>query len=112
MLRETKWELFCILAVMFGMPLAAKKLVPADEGMAAVLLLFFVINPTVSVFMGIRAGRNIKKRWHLPLVTALGFLIFAWLLFSAQEMGFVLYAGIYLVLGYVIMLSTAMLCRK
>lgn len=82
-----------------------------SAGMLLCLILFFVLNPIFSVFIGIWSGKNVKKAWYMPLVNAAIFLISAWLLFDMGELAFVWYALFYLVLGYVVMGVTAFVYR-
>lgn len=85
--------------IMLALPWLAVEFVNDDEGMAVCLLLFFAINPAYSVATGIFAGKNMKRRWSLPVVPAMLFLLGAWLFFGWGETAFIWYAGAYLVLG-------------
>ncbi len=82
-----------------------------SAGMLLCLILFFVLNPIFSVFIGIWSGKNVKRSWYMPLVNAATFLFSAWLLFDMGELAFVWYACFYLALGYVVMGVTAFVYR-
>ena len=62
-------------------------------------MLFYVLNPIYAVAVGILAGRDLKKQWFQPMVTAALFLLGTWLLFDMGEPAFVRYALVYLGLG-------------
>ncbi len=66
--------------------------------------LFFAVNPLYSVIIGAFAGKDIRHLWSLPVISAVLFLIGAWIFFDMGETAFILYAVVYLVLGIVVML--------
>ncbi len=90
--------------IMLAFPWLAVTLVNGSNGMMVCLFLFFVLNPVYVIIAGVHAGRNIKRQWGLPILTAVFFLAGAWLFLDAGEKVFILYASIYLVLGIVTML--------
>ena len=65
-----------------GCPRAAVTFLPADAGMAAVLLLFFGADPVVSILTGAAAGRQSDRLWPLPLLFPLLCLLGAWIFFG------------------------------
>lgn len=74
------------------------------EAMGLVFLLFYAGYPLYSVFIGWRAGKDIKKRWFLPILSAGVFLLGALLIFADEEMMFFLkFALVYLVIGILVM---------
>lgn len=103
---KKKWIgwLMGTVAVMFLLPWAAVTFVKRDAGMAATLLLFFVINPVYAMAAGSFAGRNIRKVWAMPVIVSVLFLLGAWTFFDPGEGAFVIYAGVYLVIGIAAML--------
>ena len=56
--------------------------------------------------VGIFSGKNVKRRWSLPVAAAVLFLLGAWLCFGWGETAFLWYAGVYLVLGAGAMLAS------
>lgn len=90
--------------VMLTFPWLIITFVKGDVGMAACLLLFFAINPIYFIFIGIIAGKCIRKLWGLPLVSAILFLSGTWMFFDMGETAFLIYAGIYFILGIIAML--------
>ncbi len=90
--------------VLFLMPWLIVQFVPSNAVMMAAILLFFAVNPIYAIFTGTVAGKNIKSLWGLPVAAAILFLLGVWLTMDFGEMGFVVYAGIYLILSIVSML--------
>ena len=91
-------------AIMLALPWLTVTSANGSNGMMVCLFLIFVLNPIYVIITGVHAGRNIKRRWGLPIFTAVFFLAGAWLFFDPGEKAFILYASIYLVLGIVTML--------
>ena len=87
-----------ILVVTLLLPWLAVTFVSGDAGMAACFLLFFAVNPLLAIGVGIAA-----RQWWWPVIVAGMFLVGAWLLFAPGETAFLLYAGIYLALGWAAM---------
>lgn len=110
-----KKNLICILissAVTLLLPFLAVRLVRSDVGMAVCFVLFFAINPLMSLLIGMFAGRHLKLSWYLPFLCSALFLAGAWLVFDMGEPAFLLYAAIYLIIGILAMAATALLRRR
>ena len=74
------------------------------EAMGLVFLMFYAGYPLYSVFIGWRAGKDIKKRWFLPILSAGMFLLGTMLIFDTSEAIFyVKFAAVYLVIGILVM---------
>lgn len=99
-------------AILLALPWLAVTFIKSDAGMAVSLFLFFVLNPIYAICAGAYAGRDVKRFWALPLITALFFLAGAWLFFDMGEMAFILYALIYLLLGIAAMLLSRFIRKK
>ena len=67
----------------------------------------FALNPIYAIFAGAQAGKDVKRFWALPMITAILFLAGTWLHFDMGEPAFFLYALIYLLLGAAAMLLSA-----
>lgn len=87
------------VVVMILLPWAVVSFVKSNAGMAVTLLLFFIIDPIYSIAAGVFAGNNMKKLWGIPVSTAILFLVGAWIFFDMGEGAFVMYAGVYLIIG-------------
>ncbi len=75
-----------------------------SAGMAICFILFFAVNPLFSIVSGILASRNIRRMWFLPLAVAGLYIFGTWMLFDMGEMAFLLYGGVYLAIGIIVML--------
>lgn len=98
--------------VMLVIPWTAATFVKGDAGMAVCFLLFFAINPIYSVAIGSFAGKEMKRLWSLPVISAVLFLCGTWIFFDMGETAFILYAAAYLVLGIVAMLISMCIRKK
>ena len=85
--------------IMLLFPWLTVTFIKVDGGMAVCFILFFAVNP---ICAGAYAGKDIKKLWGLPILTALFFLVGIWLFFGMGEKVFILYALVYLFLGIVV----------
>ena len=99
-------------AILLALPWLAVTFVKSDAGMAVSLFLFFVLNPIYAICTGAYAGKDIKRFWALPVITALFFLAGAWLFFGMGESDFILYALVYLLLGMAAMLLSQFVRKK
>ena len=75
-------------------------------------ILFFAVNPVYSALAGFFAGKQVKTFWWIPLLNALLFVCGAWLFFDLGESAFFIYASIYLALGLIAMIITALVIKK
>lgn len=91
------------VAVMFALPFAVVRFAPGCSGMALCMLLFFIVNPAYSLILGARCGKDAKRMWSLPLVSSIAFLAGTWLFFDIRELCFVVYALVYLAIGWLAM---------
>ena len=92
-----------IILVMFTLPFAVARLASECSGMALCMMLFLIVNPIYSAILGYRCGKDIKKMWNLPLVSAVAFLAGTWIFFNIHELWFVVYATVYLAIGWIAM---------
>ncbi len=98
--------------VMLVFPWLAVTFVKGDAGMAVCFLLFFAVNPLYSVIIGAFAGRDFRRLWSLPVISAVLFLVGTWIFFDMGETAFVLYAAVYLALGTAVMLIFMLIRKK
>ncbi len=98
--------------VTLAFPWLAVTFVKGDAGMAVCFLLFFAVNPLYSVIIGAFAGKDVKHLWSLPVISAVLFLIGAWIFFDMGETAFILYAAVYLVIGIMAMLISMFIRKK
>ena len=110
-MKKNVAALAAILLVMAACPWAAVTFAPGDAGMAICFVLFFGLNSLCSLYVGIWAGMDGKRRWFFPLVNAGVFLLSAWALFTPEEPAFVWYAAAYLAIGLTAMPITVFVVR-
>ena len=105
-----KFVFWTVLAaiLMIGCPYLAVTFA-GSSGMAICFLLFFAANPLFCALCGAYAGRNIQRLWSLPIIAASLFLTGVWIFFEINEPAFLLYSFIYLVIGGIAMLISALL---
>ena len=101
-----------IILVMFTLPFAVARLASECSGMALCMMLFLIVNPVYSAILGYRCGKDIKKMWNLPLVSAVAFLAGTWIFFDIHELWFVVYATVYLAIGWIAMAISKYLNRR
>ena len=99
-------------AVMLLLPWLTVTVIRSDAGMTAVLLLFFAVNPGYSLAAGHYAGKQIQCLWWVPGVSAVLFLVGAWLVFEPRESAFWTYAGAYFALGMEAMLVSRLITGR
>ena len=71
--------------MMLVLPWMAVTFVKGDGGMAICFLLFFALNPIYAICVGAAAGRDGRKLWALPVITALLFFDRHVVVFSTGE---------------------------
>ena len=105
------WLIVSMVMMLF-LPFLTNSFVNGDAGMAVCIILFYAVNPIYSVIMGVFAGKNIKRLWGMPVISAVLFLLGSWIFFSMGERAFILYAGVYLILGMAAMTISMIIHRK
>lgn len=98
--------------VMLGLPGLTVAFIQSNAAMAICFLLFFAIDPLYSFMLGVFAGKKPGELWSLPVISAGLFLLGTWIFFDMGEPAFVLYAGVYLVLGFVAMLVSLVMDKR
>lgn len=91
------------IIVMFMLPFVVARLASECSGMVLCMILFLVVNPVYSIMLGAVCGKDVRQMWNLPLVSSVGFLAGTWLFFDIREIWFLIYAAIYLALGWTAM---------
>ncbi len=105
------WSLVSMV-IMLLLPWLAVTFIKGDAAMAVCFLLFFVVDPIYSIFIGVLGGKNVRYLWGLPIISTILFLLGTWLFFDMGESAFILYAGIYLILGICAMLISMLIQWK
>lgn len=105
------WSLVSMV-IMLLLPWLAVTFIKGDAAMAVCFLLFFVVDPMYSISIGVLGGKNVRYLWGLPIISTILFLLGTWLFFDMGESAFILYAGIYLILGICAMLISMLIQWK
>ena len=112
MTRRTVFWLVLSAGVMLLLPWFVVTCVRSDAAMAAVLVLFFAIDPGYSMAAGYYAGKMIRHLWWLPAVTAGLYLVGAWAFLEMGDPAFLTYAGIYFAVGMEAMLVSRLITGR
>ncbi len=100
---------FVIAAVlMLGAPWCAVTFF-SETRMGIYFILFFAVNPLFSVIAGIFAGLEIRKMWSVPVMVSGLFVLGTWIFFELGEIAFLLYGGIYLIVGFATMILVSLI---
>lgn len=109
-MQTTKGKNLVCLAISAGLmlllPWFTVTLVKGDAGLGVCFLLFFAVDPVTAAAVGVFSGRNLRTAWFQPAALAALFLAGTWLVFSMGEPAFLIYGGVYLLLGYAAMWLT------
>ncbi len=105
------WLLLCVV-FMIMVPWLAVSFLKGDAGMAVCFFLFYALYPLFATILGMVSGRNIRRMWFMPFIAAILFLIGAWIFFDINELAFIMYAGIYLIIGIIVMLLSVVVRKK
>lgn len=103
MKRNVACYLVSTAAVMVLLPWLTVKTVKSDAGFAVVLLLLFAVDPVWCAAAGTWAGKDCRRLWAVPLLSAALFVAGTWICFEPGETAFLLYGGIYLGIGLIAM---------
>ncbi len=109
--REFKKAIVFSLLVMVVLPIVVSLLVSGGFGMLATLFLFFVIDPTFTIGLGVFCGTDVKRCWFLPVLNALLYIAGCRLAFGFGKLDFLIYAAAYLGIGVAVMLIYSVLRR-
>ena len=111
-MKKTVLWLILTACIMLVLPWLAVSCLGSNDSMIVCLCLFYIVNPLFSAVLGTSAGKSIKKHFLLPAVPALLYLAGAWFVFGSNDAAFYLYAAIYLALGIIAMLLSALRQKK
>lgn len=99
------------ILIMLAFPWCAVTFIKGDGGMAAVFLLFYVIDPIAAAAVGVFSGRYVPSAWFQPLFLGVLFILGSWISFEMGQGAFVIYGLVYVVLGYTAMLITWLILK-
>lgn len=76
------------------------------------LVLVFLVAPLFSVVIGISSGKDIKKKWFLPIVSTTFLLVSLLLFWEYGIKYFAPYAMVYLAIGLIAMIVSALIQKR
>ena len=99
--KTAKLMLITVL-FMFVLPWGVVSL---TQSMAMVFILLYVGNPIYSAYLGYQCGIEVKRRWYIPIISSIIFLLGVLTLFDNKEASyFYIYSFVYLIIGGLSML--------
>lgn len=98
MKKKITFSVAVSLIVMFLLPWLAVSFAGGNDALGILLILIFILNPLVSIGIGIASGRVEKVEWYLPLVNAVIFLASACVIIGF-DITYILCTVIYFVIG-------------
>ena len=101
-----------MLAVLFLLLFIFIKTTKPHEFMGIMILLFFGVNPITTAIINSMIGKDIKRIWWMPLLFSIVFLLSYWLVLEEIILDLIIYAGIYLIIGFVFMLISLFITNK
>ena len=99
-----------IIIFMLVIPL----IIASVQDIKSVLLsiLIMVIDPILSIFIGIIIGEDYKDLWYIPIIEILLFLLFFFITFEDVATEYLLFAIIYLTLSVTSIIITNLIQKK
>ncbi len=105
-MKKTLGLLVFTILLMVGCPYILSRMVDGSNGLALLFILLFMTNPVYSIMVGIAAGKDLLNCLYYPFVVAISFAAGYMITFETTDMGLLVYAAGYLILGYVSMFIT------
>ena len=109
--KSEKW-IICSALLMIILPWFGVSFISPESGMAFLICTFFAVNPIFFALLGLDVGKNLKKNWFLPLVSALLYVVGTWVFYDAWNMVFAVYALAYIVISAVAAGITVLKSKK
>lgn len=101
-----------LIIEMFFIPLILVYISNPQDAMGILIIFLFILNPFISLIIGIISGFEFKKMWWEPILTCFIFLISYWIILQDIILDFFIYAFIYLAFGSITMLITFLLRKN
>ncbi len=105
-MKKTLGLLVFTILLMVGCPYILSRMVDGSNGLALLFILLFMTNPVYSIMVGIAAGKDMLNCLYYPFVVAIIFVAGYMITFETTDMGLLVYAATYLLLGYISMFIT------
>ena len=105
-------SLASLIALLLIFPVLFMKLASPSDAMGIAFILFFAVNPVVSVGFGITAGTDMRRLFWLSFLPAVVFPPFFSIAISDFVADLYFYSAFYLPIGVLSMLITHFIRRK
>lgn len=100
-----------MLSSLLMLPFILTQFAEPHEFMGVMILLFFIINPITTAVTNSIVGKDIKKLWWVSVVFPIMFLLSYWLVLKEIIIDLTFYAVIYLIIGLVFMIGSAIVAN-
>ena len=94
------------------LPWLAMTKLPPGIGLLGGILMFYAVDPAYSAAVGIYAGKRVRNRWYMPLLTSALIMIGFFVLFDREQWSFISFALAYLAIGVIFMLASMLISKK
>lgn len=101
-----------VIVTMLIFPLLIFTFMKSLNGLFWFLLLFFAINPIISIIIGVLSGTEIRKLWFVPLIVSIIFPPLYWIVLQDIILQLYIHSLGYLIIGVVSMLVTSFLSNR
>ena len=101
-----------LLLIMFVCPILVMNFLEPLTGFGWLFILMFIVNPIVSLCLGILAGTNIHKLWWIPFLIFLSFFVFYSIVLESIIFDLLIYSTIYLVISSIMMIFSMLINKN
>lgn len=101
-----------IIVTMFIVPFIIFNSIDSLSGLGWILIFLFLINPIISIGLGIYNGLEFQKNWFIPLVIFVAFPLLYWIILKEIIFDFFIYSAIYMIINFITMLITFAIVKK
>ena len=100
-----------MLSSLLILPFILTQFAEPHEFMGVMILLFFIINTITTAVTNSIVGKDIKKLWWVSVAFPIMFLLSYWLVLKEIIIDLTFYAVIYLIIGLVFMIGSAIVAN-
>lgn len=105
-------SIMIIVLFMLVIPYIVGRMADAQSALGILLILLYVLNPLISIILGIIIGKDYKKIWYIPIIEVLLFLLFFYIVFGEVSIEYLTFVFIYLLSAYTSIIVTNLIQKK
>lgn len=105
-------SILIIIVTMFILPLLIVNNIDSLSAMGWILIFFFIINPIISIGLGIYNGLELHKSYFIPLLVFAVFPILYWIILQDVIYELFIYSTGYMIISFIAMLITTVIIKK